>query len=50
MQRFKIIYFSMGPWDVVAMILTEPWALGMGHITDFLPVQLISYQPMYEDQ
>ena len=50
MQRFKIIYFSMGPWDAVAMILTEPWALGMGPISDFLPVLLIFYQQMSEGQ
>ena len=34
MQRFKIIYFFMGPWDPQTMILMSPRALGMGPIID----------------
>ena len=33
-QRFKIIYFLMGPWDPRAMILTGLRTLGMGPIID----------------
>ena len=33
-QRFKIIYFLLGPWDPRAMILMGPRALGMGPIID----------------
>ena len=31
-QRFKIIYFRMGPWDPQAKILMGPRALGMSLI------------------
>ena len=33
-QRFKIIYFLMGPWDPEVMILMGPRTLRMGPITD----------------
>ena len=33
-QRFKNIYFFMGPWDPQAMIRMGPRVLGMGPIID----------------
>ena len=36
MQKLKIIYFLMGPFDPRAMILMDPNALGMGPIIDVL--------------
>ena len=33
-QRFKIIYFLMGPWDPQTMILMGPRAVGMGPTID----------------
>ena len=34
LQRFKIIYFLMGPWDPQTMILMGPRALWIGPIID----------------
>ena len=43
-QRFKIIYFLMGPWDPWAMILVCPRALGMGPTIDLMFISIGNFK------